>query len=182
MNIKEETEYYKTRLKPALLRKDTPALIRLDGYHVTGNKHIDLFRGMFTKELFDATSEVCKDARIFAILDETNIIMDTKELAENFDDLNMVYISSFIAQKVSKLMVDFPDLILGTNIWQLDKDEVSDYMENRKKTELYTAAVYYHKRILRDNLHNLLMPEELISHTDISVNADFFNGYEKLSG
>lgn len=87
----------------------------------------------------------------------------------------MVYIASYFTQLVSRNMSNFHNgIILGTNIYQT-KDTVK-YLDDRKELERYTACVYYHKRVLKDNLYATLDRNELEDRTEMIVKPDFFDG------
>ena len=156
-----------------------PIIIRFDGYHVTRDNKYDLFVGGFTAKLHQSAVRVFSqynNIEVFSVLDESSVIIhNTKDITKRFESPNMVYIASYFTQLVSRNMSNFHNgIILGTNIYQT-KDTVK-YLDDRKELERYTACVYYHKRVLKDNLYATLDRNELEDRTEMIVKPDFFDG------
>lgn len=175
----EIIDYWNQKTPTPHLDEQLPTIIRFDGYHVTRDNKYDLFIGGFTAKLHQSVVRVFSqynNIEVFSVLDESSVIMhNTKDIAERFESPNMVYIASYFTQLVSRNMSNFHNgIILGTNIYQTDA--TAQYLNDRKELERYTACVYYHKRILKDNLYTILDYKELENRTEMVVKPDFFDG------
>lgn len=183
--ISELVEYWRGKLTAPMIDEKIPVIIRLDGYHVTRDRNINLYRNEFTKRLHETTVSffnMCPNTRVYTVLDETNIIVEKPDtVTKYFESPNMVYICSFFAQAIGKtISVHYPGTIFGSNVYQTEN--IDSYLADRRKIERYAACVYYHKRVLCDNAYIDMDPDRLLANTDMTKKPEFFAGYYSKTG
>ena len=147
------------------LDENKPICIFLDGKDVTKHheQYLMLKEDGFTKKVFESAKKIVRNAYVYATMDEVSIIYtNPHEFLKDFHDSNSIYCGVIVLEKfLQKFWSENEKTFFSLSVFNLDENDIEDYLEYRKKLGRQTAITWQAKEHLPRGMYHRCSVEEI---------------------